>query len=62
MAGLMKQSNMKGRMEGERERADEDLSLFRELRKRQNERVSTLLHCASEDYELYDSNGGSGKC
>nr|KYP35711.1 hypothetical protein KK1_043242 [Cajanus cajan] len=38
---------MKGRME-----RDEDLTLFRELRKRQNERISSLLHCVnSEEFE-----------
>ncbi|KAK7405564.1 hypothetical protein VNO78_06991 [Psophocarpus tetragonolobus] len=38
---------MKGLME-----RDEDLTLFRELRKRQNERISSLLHCVnSEEFE-----------
>ncbi|MED6127468.1 hypothetical protein PIB30_088402 [Stylosanthes scabra] len=51
---------MKGPKEREgRERGgggEEDLSLFRELRKRQSERVSSLLQFASEDYD-FDSNG-----
>ncbi|XP_061343134.1 uncharacterized protein LOC133289252 [Gastrolobium bilobum] len=51
MAKVMMHSNVKGRMD-----RDEDLTLFRELRKRQNERISSLMHCASEDYEC-DSNG-----
>ncbi|CAL0320003.1 unnamed protein product [Lupinus luteus] len=45
--------NMKGLKNGEK---DEELYLFKELRKRQNERVSTLMQYASEDFE-YDSNG-----
>ncbi|KAK7317383.1 hypothetical protein RJT34_01553 [Clitoria ternatea] len=56
---MMMKGSMKGRMEQERDR-DEDLTLFSELRKRQNERISSLLHCVSEEYE-YDANGASGK-
>lgn len=47
---------MKGRMELDR---DEELSFFRELRKKQNEHFPSLLLSASEDYER-DPNGGSG--
>ncbi|MED6205809.1 hypothetical protein PIB30_021096 [Stylosanthes scabra] len=60
---MMKKSKMemKGPKEREgRERSggggEEDLSLFRDLRKRQSERVSSLLQFASEDYD-FDSNG-----
>ncbi|TKY68376.1 phospholipid-transporting ATPase 2 [Spatholobus suberectus] len=43
---------MKGRMD-----RDEDLTLFRELRKRQNERISSLLHCVnSEEFECGTNN------
>ncbi|KAK7314088.1 hypothetical protein VNO77_39298 [Canavalia gladiata] len=55
MGSVMMQGNMKGRMD-----RDEDLTLFRELRKCQNERISSLLHCVSEEFEC-DTNGGSGK-
>ncbi|KAL2326293.1 hypothetical protein Fmac_025351 [Flemingia macrophylla] len=47
---------MKGRME-----RDDDLTLFRELRKRQNERISSLLHCVnSEEFEC-GANTDSGR-
>ncbi|KAH1148481.1 hypothetical protein GYH30_043210 [Glycine max] len=52
---VMKEANMKGRME-----RDEDLTLFRELRKHQNERVSSLFHCVnSEEFEC-GTNTDSG--
>ncbi|CAJ1978294.1 unnamed protein product [Sphenostylis stenocarpa] len=51
VSGVMK-AKMKGRME-----RDEDLMLFRELRKRQNERVSSLLHCVnSGEFECVTNN------
>ncbi|XP_057727412.1 uncharacterized protein LOC130943520 [Arachis stenosperma] len=52
---MMKKSTMKIKGRMEREGGEEDLSLFRELRKRQSERVSSLLQFASEDYD-FDSN------
>ncbi|KAL5159507.1 hypothetical protein HKD37_15G043815 [Glycine soja] len=53
---VMKEANMKGRME-----RDEDLTLFRELRKHQNERVSSLFHCVnSEEFEC-GTNTDSGR-
>lgn len=46
--------NLKG---GRMERDDQELSLFRELRKRQNEHnIPSLLLCASEEYEYCDTN------
>jgi len=53
---VMKQGNMIGRME-----RDEDLTLFRELRKHQNERVSSLFYCVnSEEFEC-GTNTHSGR-
>ncbi|KAJ1382230.1 hypothetical protein SESBI_44430 [Sesbania bispinosa] len=54
---VMMQGNMKGHLDRERDR-DEDLTLFRELRK--NEHIPSLLNCVSEEYEC-DTNGASGK-
>lgn len=57
----MMQANIKGRMNQEHDRSDDDLSLFRELRKRQNDHVPSFLinGAASEEYECDTNNGGS---
>ncbi|XP_014503194.1 uncharacterized protein LOC106763527 [Vigna radiata var. radiata] len=56
ISGVMK-TKMKSRME-----RDEELSLFRELRKRQNEHISSLLHCVnSEEFECGTNNDTPGK-
>ncbi|QCD85712.1 hypothetical protein DEO72_LG3g232 [Vigna unguiculata] len=55
ISGVMK-TKMKSRME-----RDEELTLFRELRKRQNEHVSSLLHCVnSEEFECGTNNDTPG--
>ncbi|XP_057453564.1 uncharacterized protein LOC130745380 [Lotus japonicus] len=57
----MMQANIKGRMNQEHDRSDDDLSLFRELRKRQNDHVPSFLinGAASEEYECDTNIGGS---
>ncbi|KOM28334.1 hypothetical protein LR48_Vigan528s000500 [Vigna angularis] len=55
ISGVMK-TKMKTRME-----RDEELTLFRELRKRQNEHISSLLHCVnSEEFECGTNNDTPG--
>lgn len=53
----MVQDNMKGRIERFECDREEELSFFRELKKRQNELNPSLLFGVSEDYEC-DSNYG----
>jgi len=53
----VRKTKMKSRME-----RDEDLTLFRELRKRQNEHIPSLLHCVnSEEFECATTNDTHGK-
>ncbi|ESW05642.1 hypothetical protein PHAVU_011G197200 [Phaseolus vulgaris] len=52
----VRKTKMKSRME-----RDEDLTLFRELRKRQNEHIPSLLHCVnSEEFECATTNDTHG--
>lgn len=56
ISDVMMKANMKGRIE-----RDEDLTLFRELQKRQNERISSLFHGVnSEEFEC-GTNTQSGR-
>ncbi|CAI8607433.1 unnamed protein product [Vicia faba] len=55
----MVQNNMKGRIDRFECDREEELSFFRELKKRQNEYFPNL--CASEEYECDTNYGGNGK-
>jgi hypothetical protein len=57
---MLVQSNMKGRIERLECDREEELSFFRELKKRQNEHVPSFLLCASEDYECDTNFVGKG--
>lgn len=54
----MVENNMKGRIGRFECDREEELSFFRELKKRQNEYFPSL--CASEEYECDTNYGGNG--